>query len=284
MASSTTSSNATTRIVDDRQACGDAAPLDLLAVAVAEAGGASAVHCCGPPSDGLPRSGGHLQDVIAAIPQICISRSVHVRLSTTGVANSFRGPVIPSRRMRPPSNFGRPRDALGSRSAQQACRFNSRCPDIGPAGPRGTRQREARRRALFHLRTRYRPAGLSLQKFVRHRRTWPGRRLPESVIPNTVGSSSHVGSGGPTKIWETCAQAHKPEAHLHRANNRTRFCGRSHGRKKGPGRCEPSRQALLLEEGVLRLDRQVREEVLAGAVVPRRDRRRACELAELETQ
>src|SRR5260370_39422284 len=41
-------------------------------------------------------------------------------------------PFNPSRRMRPPSNFGRPRDALGSRSAQQACRFNSRCPGIGP--------------------------------------------------------------------------------------------------------------------------------------------------------
>src|SRR5215471_14099067 len=54
IASSTTSSNATTRIVDDRQACGDAAPLDLLAVAVAEAGGASAVHCCGPPSGWPP--------------------------------------------------------------------------------------------------------------------------------------------------------------------------------------------------------------------------------------
>src|SRR5712671_3884015 len=41
----------------------------------------------------------------------------------------------PSRRMRPPSNFGRPRDALGSRSAQRACRVNSRCPGIGPRRP-----------------------------------------------------------------------------------------------------------------------------------------------------
>jgi len=35
----------------------------------------------------------------------------------------------------PPSNFGRPQDALGSRSAQQACRFNSRYLDIGPRRP-----------------------------------------------------------------------------------------------------------------------------------------------------
>jgi len=53
---------------------------------------------------------------------------------------------------------------------------------------------------------------------------------------------------------------------------------------KRTGRCEPSRLALLLEEGVLRLDTdKVREEVRAGAVVPRRARRRACEPAELET-
>src|SRR5712671_554918 len=43
--------------------------------------------------------------------------------------------VNPSRRIRPPSNFGRPQDALGSRSAQQACRFNSRYLDIGPRRP-----------------------------------------------------------------------------------------------------------------------------------------------------
>ena len=72
----------------------------MLAVVAAEAGTASevqdetaAVHremaSLGPES---------ASDVIAIIPQIWISRSVHVRLSMTGVANSFRGlyPVTPN--------------------------------------------------------------------------------------------------------------------------------------------------------------------------------------------
>src|SRR5262249_13254686 len=79
--------------VDDRQAGGNAGRLDMFAVVAAEASAAS------KPQDepttthremaslGLESA----RNVIAVIPQICISRSVHVRLSTTGVANSFRG-------------------------------------------------------------------------------------------------------------------------------------------------------------------------------------------------
>src|SRR5262249_34450662 len=123
--------------VDDRQAGGDATRLDILAVVAADACTASEIQCETAPAQREMASLGleSAYNVIVVISQIRISRSVHVRLSTTGVANSFR--CLSSRhaecgRARTP---GRPRDALGSRSAQQACRFNSRCPGIGPRRP-----------------------------------------------------------------------------------------------------------------------------------------------------
>jgi hypothetical protein len=80
-------------------------------------------------------------NVIAVIPQICISRSVHVRLSRTGVANSFRG--LSSRH----GDYGRPRTSGGRGTRWDRVRLNRLAgsipvvPALALAGPRGTRHR-----------------------------------------------------------------------------------------------------------------------------------------------
>ncbi len=78
--------------VDDRQAGGDAASLEMFAVVAAETAPASKSKDEAAAADRKIASLGLKSafNVIAVILQNCFSRSVHVRLSTTGAANGFR--------------------------------------------------------------------------------------------------------------------------------------------------------------------------------------------------
>src|SRR5262249_49199706 len=92
--------------VDDRQAGGNAARLDMFAVVAAEAGAASKPQD-EPTTTHREMAAFGLEsacNVIAVIPQIWISRFSHVRLSRRRASRTASRPATPSRRIRPPSN------------------------------------------------------------------------------------------------------------------------------------------------------------------------------------
>jgi len=129
--------------VDDRQASGNAAYLDMFAVVTAEAGAAS------KPKDEAAAAHREMAslglegtcDVIAVIPRIGIPRFVHIRLSMTGAAKGFRD--LPSRHV----EYGRPRTWGGRGTRWDRVRLNRLAgsipvvPALALAGPRGTRHR-----------------------------------------------------------------------------------------------------------------------------------------------
>jgi hypothetical protein len=79
--------------VDDWQASGNAAHLDMLAVVAAEVSAASESQNVAPTADREMATFGleSACNVIAVILQTRTSRFVHARLSTTGATNGFRG-------------------------------------------------------------------------------------------------------------------------------------------------------------------------------------------------